>query len=191
MQIIQYYHDPAKTQKTPVLDRAAQRSHMLRKTLIWDILLLVVLSVSGPVIHYYAPLLCRIPVLQVFVPVSESVWEHLKLLFFPAALVLLLRYLVTGNLQKGIVTTFSAGLWRAMLLMIGGFYTCTGILGKLWLPADIALYYLCVLFLVLYIRRHATGQKKGSLPGMLFMLLMAGCLIWFTYHVPQIGLFLS
>lgn len=191
MQVIRYYHDPAKAQETPVLDRAAQRSHMLRKTVIWDILLFVALSVSGPLVHYYAPLLCRIPVLAAFVPVSESVWEHLKLLFFPAALVLLLRYLVTGNLQKGIATTFAAGLWRAMLLMVCGFYTCTGILGKLWLPADIALYYICVIFLVLYIRRHATGQKKSSLPGILFLILMAGCLIWFTYHVPQMGLFLT
>ncbi len=188
MRVLLYHKEMNGTPK-PVLDRASHRQHMLHKTLLWDVVLFVVLSISGPLAHYYAPLLCRIPVLAVFVPVNESVWEHMKLLFFPALLIGGIRYLWTGELQKGIMTTFASGLWRAMLLMVCLYYSISGISGSILLWMDITLYYVGVIFLTLYVRIHATGQKKSSLPGMVFLLLMTGCFIRFTYCPPDLGIF--
>ncbi len=171
------------------LERAAGRSKMLRKTRIWDVLLILVTGIGGPVLHLYAPVIRCVPWMAVLVPVNESVWEHLKLLYFPAVSVMLLRYLFTGELQRGILTTFASGLWRAMLLMICGFYTVSGILGALWLPADIGLFYVCMIYMVIYLRRHADRQRGNNLPGVLLLLLMAAGFVYFTYFPPEIGLF--
>lgn len=190
MRVMLYHRNiPIRTEK-PILERAAQRQHILKKTILWDIALLLLLSILGPVLHLYAPLLCRIPMVSVVIPANESVWEHLKLLFFPAALVGCIRYIWTGSLQKGILTTYASGLWKTFLLMVCGYYSIRGILGQMSLWADITLFYLCVIFLTIYIRRNAAQQKKNSLPGALFLLLLTGCFIRFTYHPPEIGLFM-
>lgn len=189
MRILLYHKRLSGRTEHPVLDRAAQRKHMLHKTILWDIALVLVSGILGPLLHLYAPLLCRMPVLAVLVPVNESVWEHLKLLFFPAALTACIRYCCTGNLQKGILSTIASGLWRTMLLMVCGFYSISGILGGITLWTDIALFYFCAVYLTIFVRQHANTQRKNNLPGIVFLLLLTGCFIWFTYHPPGIGLF--
>lgn len=189
MRVLLYHRSIPHRTETPLLDRAAQRQHLLKKTILWDAALVLLLSILGPVVHLYAPLLCRIPVLSVLVPINESVWEHLKLIFVPTVVLACIRYIWTGDLQKGILTTYSSGLWRTFLLMVCGYYSITGILGRMSLWADITLFYVCVIFLTIYIRRNAGAQKKSSLPGALFLLLLTGCFIWFTYHPSGIGLF--
>lgn len=189
MRMICYRKPLCSEQEAQILDRAAHKKHLLKKLVLWDILLFAVVGILGPLMHYaVSPM---IPVLQFIVPVNESIWEHLKLLFFPALLVGIIRRLAAGKLQHGILTTFAEGILLSMLLMITGFYTYSGILGMHDRRADIALFYLCVLFLTCYIHIRSSGQKKSSLSGLIILLLLAGCFFYFTLDPPQIGLFLD
>ncbi len=184
------YRKPLCTDRdAALLDRASQRRHLLKKTILWDILLFAVMGILGPLLHFANDVFHAVPVLQVIAPVNESIWEHLKLLFFPAVLIAVLRRLCTGRLQHGILTTFAEGLMLSMLLLIVVFYSYAGILGTHILQADIALFYLSDLVLTVYIHKRASGQKKSSLPGLVILLLIAGCFIYFTCNPPLIGLF--
>ncbi|MDE6729907.1 MAG: hypothetical protein K2J71_03930, partial [Oscillospiraceae bacterium] len=173
-----------------ILERAAQRKHMLKKTILWDILLLFLIGIGSTLIWMFSPVLSQIPALHVLTPIRTSVWENLKLLYFPAFFVGLLRYLCMGNLQKGILTTYAEALLLAMSLFTAGHYIIAGILGKFYLLADVIFFYLSMMLLVWYLRTHADRQKKNSLPGFFMLLLLTGCFIYFTFRIPeQIGLF--
>ncbi len=189
MRMICYRKPLCSDQDTEILDRASHKKHLLRKLLLWDVLLFAVLGILGPLLHDAAEL--PIPLIGYFVPVNESIWEHLKLLFFPAVFVAILRRLATGKLQHGILTTFAEGLVLSMLLLVTAYYTYSGVLGVNSLYADIALFYLCSLFLTIYVRRRSSGQKKSSLPGLVILLLLAGCFFYFTLYPPELGLFTS
>lgn len=189
MQIIYYHKNNHSERERQILDRAAHKKHLLKKTILWDLFLFCTLSILGPVMHYFGPILVNFPILKGIFPFNESIWEHLKLLFFPAAVVGILRRLVCGKLQHGILTTFAEGIVIAMLLIVTGFYSYSGILGMHILPMDIALFYVCSLVLTVYVSHKASRQKNSSLPGILVLLLLAGCFLFFSYNIPNIGLF--
>ncbi|MCR5718365.1 MAG: DUF6512 family protein [Oscillospiraceae bacterium] len=182
------YHEKLTPQS--ITERAAQRSHMLHKTIFWDLALLTVLLLSGTLLYYYVPYLTKIPILRSFLPVRGSVWELLKLLFFPTAVIALLRYLLTGKLQKGILTTYATGIALCELLMIVLLYTVSGILGMQHFWIDSSVICFCGLCLSLYMMRSANRQKCSNLPGAMALGFMTAGFLWFTEVPPQIGLFL-
>lgn len=189
MKMICYRKPHCSDRDAALLDRAAQRKHLLKKTILWDILLFAAVGILGPLLHFANDVFPGVPILQVIAPTNESIWEHLKLLFFPAVPVAVLRRLCTGRLQHGILTTFAEGLVLSMLLLIAAFYSYSGILGTHDLRIDIALFYLSDLVLTIYTHKRASGQKKSSLPGLVILLLIAGCFFCFTFNPPMIGLF--
>ncbi len=189
MKMICYRKPLCTGQEAALLDRAAQRKHLLKKTILWDILLFAVVGILGPLLHFANDIFLAVPVLQVIAPVNESIWEHLKLLFFPAVLVAIIRRFSMGKLQHGILTTFAEGIVLSMLLLVVAFYSYSGILGTHDLRVDIALFYLSDLVLTVYIHKRASRQKKSSLLGLVILLLFAGCFFCFTYNPPMIGLF--
>jgi hypothetical protein len=78
-----------------------------------------------------------------------------------------------------------------MFFTVAVFYTYSGILGSNDLRADIAIFYLSAAFLTCFVRYKADGQRKSSLPGLLILLALTGCFLFFTYFPPTLGLFLG
>ncbi|GEM_PF-1338314 len=188
MKILLYHKDFCKPEQD-ILERAAQRKHMLKKTVWWDVLLFLLTGIGGTLLFLFSPALMRIPGLSFCIPVRSSVWENLKLIYMPSVLTGLLRYLFTGDLQKGILTTYARGILLTMGLCLTLHYLIMGILGKEYFPADMLLFYGSVIFLLWYLRTHADRQKKSSLPGFLLIFLLTGCFIYFTCNPPALGLF--
>ncbi len=189
MQIVYYRNTKHTEREMQVIDRASHKKHLQKKLILWDILLFLTVGILGVLMHLWAPLFVSVPILNTLFPSNESIWEHLKLLFFPAILTAVIRRTATGKLQHGILTTFAEGLLLSMLLMIAGFYTYSGILGTHDLRIDIGLFYLCTLVLTLYVHFRSSGQKKSSLPGLVILLLLTGCFYYFTLYPPNLGLF--
>lgn len=201
MKILLYHKNLSSSQSNPrhpgdqnpeqiILERASQRKHMLKKTVLWDVLLLFLTGIGSMLVWMFSPVLSQIPALHVLTPIRTSVWENLKLLYFPAFFLGLLRYLCMGNLQKGILTTYAGGIVLAMSSFMAGHYITAGILGNTYFIADVIFFYLSISILVWYLRTHADRQKKNSLPGFFMLLLLTGCFIYFTFRIPeQIGLF--
>ena len=112
-----------------------------------------------------------------FAPVNESVWEHMKLLFFP-----MLLYF----------TNAIAVLTGSFLIPVL-FYTYTGILGRHLAPLDIAIFYISVFLAFLLRFRLSVSGKKISKTHCLWLtaltLLIFLCFLIFTYRPPDIGLF--
>ena len=188
MRIVLYCKKP-DTSKA-ILDRAAGRAHLVRKTLLWDLLLLALLLGSVLFLHSASPHLSKMPILRYFIPANTSVWEHLKLLCLPACLTAVIRYAFTGDLQRGILTTYAEGLLLVGIAVTAGLYTLRGITGSTAEWQDIGVLCAGSVALCIYLRKRAGRQKWNNLPGMLVLLLLEAAMIYCTDHPPMIGLFM-
>lgn len=128
------------------------------------------------------------PVLALISPVRESVWEHVKLLYFP----LLGAALLMGRGGKGTGRTpwlLSAAAVCAALVGTGYLYHI--LLQGESLYVDLALYFalLAVGFLlprVLWPLCEWPGTDKAAV---VLAALLGGLIVWFTFFPPDTALF--
>lgn len=149
-------------------------------------------AVLGTLTHFCYQWSGENPLLALVVPVSESTWEHMKMLFFPMLLWSLLESALLRKKYPDLFWADAAGILTGLLLIPAIFYTYSGILGRTWMIADILLFYVSILagFLVrsrLARRRNRPGISRWILLGALLAFLAAFFL--FTWNPPAFGIF--
>lgn len=80
------------------------------------------------------------PLTAFFCPINESVWEHLKLLFFPFLFWTLGNYMYKKPYALPYFYYRLLAVLCGMLSIITLFYTYTGIIGRSVLPLDILIF---------------------------------------------------
>lgn len=150
----------------------------------------VFVSIFGTLAHFCYQWSGSNPIIGLFTPVSESTWEHMKLLFFPA---LLFSPFIIHSLKAeypGITTALFRGIAAGTLLIPVFFYTYTGILGFNLLPLDIGVFLAAVIVSYLLSYQYArVYPDKTVLLYKLLILALAAAFLVFTYYPPAIGLF--
>ena len=128
-----------------------------------------------------------------FAPVNESVWEHMKLLFFPMLLYFTFEKLMSVHYPVSRYCCNAIAVLTGSFLIPVLFYTYTGILGRHLAPLDIAIFYISVFLAFLLRFRLSVSGKKISKTHCLWLtaltLLIFLCFLIFTYRPPDIGLF--
>lgn len=152
---------------------------------------LVFTSVLGTLSHFFYDWSGQNSVIALFSPVSESTWEHMKLVFFP---VLLWSIFMPSGIRKNFPFLRSAllagnlaGTWSIPVL----FYTYSGILGKNIAFIDIAIFFIAVLiaFGTAWKLRESDRTGKCRFFILLISVLMVLAFFLFTFSPPRIGLF--
>lgn len=129
-------------------------------------------------------------IIGLFVPINESTWEHMKLLFFP---MLLYSLLIAPKFRENtcIVSSLFSGILLGTFLIPVIFYTYTGIIGYNIFILDLLTFALCVLsaFYAAYrlVLSCAMQKYRNLLCGLIFAIFL--CFLLFTYFPPSIGLF--
>ena len=132
------------------------------------------------------------PLTAIFAPVNESVWEHLKLLFYP-------------TLLAGLFLSWHAPLrqrvWGAILLaalaqplfLLALYYPLRAGFGVESVAVDILLYYAAMAFGGVLAERLCRSGISHRLAGIATMLagLYAVCLLLFTFAAPNLPIFLE
>ena len=150
-----------------------------------------ILSVSllGTLLHFTYRWSGRHPLIGLIAPVNESVWEHMKLLFFPMLLFGLGS--LKGETDACRISAFHAGLLMGTLLMPVLYYSYTSALGHSILAVDITIFYICVIAAFL-IYRGLSGscllEKYSHVTSMAVFLLLI-CFLLFTYFPPGFSIF--
>nr|WP_300844800.1 DUF6512 family protein [uncultured Acetatifactor sp.] len=147
--------------------------------------------VAGTLAHFLYDWTGRNPVAGLFAPVSESIWEHMKLIFFPMALYSLVMIVRFRGSFPCIVPSLGFGILVGTLLVPVFYYAYTFVLGRDFFVLDIADFLLSTLaaFLLAY-RFTLSCRLKGCAPllwglvGVLFV-----CFIVFAYHPPDGAIF--
>lgn len=124
-----------------------------------------------------------------YAAISESPWEHLKLLFFPVLIYTAWEYIWVGHRWKGYVLTRAEGALLGMLTITALFYTYTGICGRHWLWADILTFVLGAAVTAFWTWKHTPHAKGGSWLGILLFAGVAVCFGIFSLFPPTVGIF--
>mgnify|MGYP004555079653 CR=1 FL=1 len=149
----------------------------------------VVTSLAGSALHFLYVVLPN-PLTALISPINESVWEHLKLLFFPtlaAAALLSLREPHPHRLWSG----FFAALLAAPAALTAVYYLLSAGFGVKSTAADIALYFAAMFFgFFLAYRLRESGRLERAAPWLLLPTALYGAaLILFTFAAPELPIF--
>lgn len=149
-------------------------------------------SVAGTLLHFVYDWTGGNLFAGLFSAVNESIWEHMKLIYYPMVLVALAEYRAWGREVPGFWCRKLTGLLTALLLIPVLYYTYTGIWGIRvdWL--NIAIFFLAAgaAFLLethSFQQGHPCVVSDGT--AVALILLPAVFFTLFTFRTPRIPFF--
>lgn len=161
--------------------------------ILWGIL---ILSIIGSIMHFVYEWSGNFTLVGIFAPINESVWEHLKMTFWPMLIWWIIGYFICGK-RNGIsavqwFVSCTAALLVCPLVIISFYYTYTGALGIESLILDIVSLLLGVAVgqgLALHIYRHTKLKHYWLYGAIIVCILLASVFVVFTFDPPHIPLF--
>jgi len=164
---------------------------MNRYILKWELWGIVFIVIIGSAFHFVFELAGEWRPLAIIAAVNESVWEHLKLGFWPALIHGLMEYRHINNLSRNFMFAKAIGILLIPVAITVLFYGYTAFTSHI-LAVDIAI------FVVAVILGHLTSYKiltAAPLPtwtkklGIVILILLIIAFATFTYHPPQLPIF--
>lgn len=149
-------------------------------------------AVVGTLLHFLFDWASENTVAALFSAVNESIWEHLKLLFYPMIAVAVIEYLFWGKETCSFWCIKLIGILAGLMLIPVVYYTYTGVLGVKADWFNIAIFFLAAA--VVYwmetklFQRGYTCQITAKLAMILICLISIAFTI-LTFIPPHIPLF--
>lgn len=150
--------------------------------------------IFGTLSHFFYEWSGRNPIAGIFSPYNESVWEHLKLLFFPVLFYSAFQYFHIGRNFHGFMTGKLLGILTGMLFIVVIFYLYSSIVGHSVMWIDISLFFLGVAlcFGISYIFTiNNRCPWYIDLISAILLLVIFLCFYIFTFFPPDLTLFRS
>ncbi len=164
-----------------------------RSVFVYELVGMVFIIVLGSMLHFTFELSGGNPVVGAFSAVNESVWEHLKLVFWPALLFMFIGYIL---LRKKMTSNFAlaktAGIYLAIVIIPAVFYFYTAITGESIFLLDITTFIFAVIigqlssYKLLTYKKLSEGFNRLSL---VLLVLLGIAFILFTFFPPQLVIF--
>jgi len=150
--------------------------------------------ITGTLLHFTYEWSGGNTLVSYFSAVNESVWEHLKLIYWPALVFSLYEYYMYGKERCDFFAIKSASVLAGLLFTVTFFYTYSGILGFNFFIADILTFiladFLCCYVSYRLLEYDVSAGMSDSLKGIAVLVLLAVCFIIWTANPPQWGIFL-
>ena len=102
---------------------------MKRSVPLWQMAGFLFTSILGTILHFLFDWTGGSVYFALFSPVNESIWEHMKLIFYPMLLFAILEYGYWGKDTDGFWCVKMLGISLGLTLIPVVYYTYTGILG--------------------------------------------------------------
>ena len=156
----------------------------------YQIFSIIFVIILGTIFHFTYKLSGESPFVAWFSSVNESVFEHLKLIFFPMLLTIIIGYFYVGKNAPSFLCAKTIGIIFAMGFIVICYFTYTGILGYNIALVDIGSFFVAtfigeILSYILTINKIKCNKKLA----IMILTIIASSFIYFTYHVPELGLF--
>lgn len=161
----------------------------LKQTTWIGILLVMILA---PLLHFTYVWSGKKIFFALFGAVNESTWEHMKLLFMPSFFYFLAEQKCIGRKYPGLLARRTIGLLSGLAFIPICFYTYSGIIGRTFIVADIAIFFFSVFITFISIRRlHRCRILISAFSCMFLLFVLLFCFFLFTFYPPHIGVFLD
>lgn len=161
--------------------------HLKRYTIIGIIFVLIVGSLS----HFLYDWSGNNNIVGFFTPINESIWEHMKLLFFPMLLYAIFLIFKFRKMYPCIISSLCFGILTGTLLIPIFFYAYVSILGEDSFILDISIFILSILiaFWLTYKLTLSYRLEPYTLILCFLVCVLFICFVWFTYHAPAARIF--
>lgn len=165
----------------------------MKKTVsYWQLAGFLFAAVVGTLLHFLFDWTGGNVVVALFSAVNESIWEHLKLLFYPMVAVAIAEYFSWGREVESFWCVKLIGILLGLTLIPVAYYTYTGILGVNADLLNITIFFLAA-GLVFWVetKLFERGFACSLTPklAVLFIGLVAVLFTVFTFRPPHIPLF--
>lgn len=156
-----------------------------------DIPYILISSALGTINHFLYEYSDRNPVTGLFTPINESIWEHMKLLFFPMLFVSVIQFIIQRPGTSAFWGGRLAGTWISIFSIIFLYYGYSGLLGTHFAVIDILLFYTGILIaFIVSVKIGKYFRNADTLA--IFWGWAVSALLFFilTCYHPEIPLFL-
>jgi hypothetical protein len=153
---------------------------------------MVFIIILGSALHFAFEWSGSQPVVGMFSAVNESVWEHLKLAFWPALLFMLTEYGPTKKTTTNFTLAKTADVCLMIIIIPIVFYSYTAITGKSVFVIDISTFVVAVVigqlssYKLLTYRKLSKNFDRISL---IILVLLGIAFVLFTFYPPQLPIF--
>lgn len=167
---------------------------MKRPVLKWELVGIAVISSIGALLHFAFEWSGQLPPIGVFAAVNESVFEHLKLTYWPALLYAAIEYRLVKGYASNFIIAKTAGLYVMPVAIIVLFYSYTTITGSENLIADIMIFIGAVAlgqlasYKLLTRDRLSRRLHRASLAG---LITLGAIYAAFTFYPPRVPFFMD
>ena len=161
---------------------------MTNRTRVFLRYLFVVLL--GVFLHFAYQLSGENPIVGLFALVNESIWEHLKLLFFPMLLLTIWDTFTTQRNNLCFLPARTIGILAGLAFIVVVFYTISGIIGTNSAFVNILIFLLAVAFAFWVEKKQNRKCVHLSVTLAIGILILFIILfIIFTIAPPALGIF--
>jgi len=163
-----------------------------RRILFYESAGIVFIIVFGSILHFTFEWSGSQALVGVFSAINESVWEHLKLGFWPAIVFALIEFKYLKKATNNFLFGKTVGIYLIPVVIMVIFYSYTAILGESILVIDILSFIIAVIVGQLVSYRLLTGK---TLPynlnrvSLIALLLLGLAFVLFTFYPPQLAMF--
>ena len=160
-----------------------------------NIMAFIIIGVLGTVSHFVYEWSGENIAVGLFFPVSESVWEHLKLLFYPTLVYSAIEYFTLKEKPENYIPAVAISLYCGMFSIVAMYYIYTGITGLNSDAVNIAIFFISVIVMLFKKRKLITKNKYSfKIYNLIFFIsiiitaLLFG--VW-SYNPPSLGIFMQ
>ena len=130
-------------------------------------------------------------IVGLFAPANNSVWETLKLIFFPLLVLTLWDLFISYRNNSAFLPARTTGILAGMTFYVVVFYTVTGIIGAVIFWISVIIYLLSIAY-AFWVERKICGKNQWLTTTLSIVILIVLVILFviFTLAPPALGIFL-
>ena len=161
-----------------------------KSILKYEIFSTIFIIILGIILHYSYEWSNNNLCVGSFSSINESVWENLKLIFFPTLITIISRIFFNKKDFQKYLSSKTKGLLYSLLFNVIFYYTYTGVLGYNITFLDISSFFVAILIgEFVSIKNFISDTKYNYKISVGILIILLFLFIIFTYIPPQIALF--
>jgi hypothetical protein len=162
-----------------------------KSILLYELTGIVFIIFLGSMLHFTFDWSGNQPLVGVFSAVNESVWEHLKIAFWPTLLYLIFEYRYLYKKSNNFFVAKTLGIYSIMIIIPLIFYSYTALLEES-LIIDISSFIFAIIFGQLVSYKVLTCKKFSRIfeqISLVALVVLALAFVVFTFYPPQVPFF--
>jgi hypothetical protein len=166
----------------------------MSRTAIYSIIGFFYTIMIGALLHFAYEWSGRNEIVAAFAPVNESLWEHLKMLFWPMLAYGVIEYIAYGKNYKNFIPLKVASFLIGILFIIILISLYTSLLKRNILFLDITIFIIGAALSYLYCNINLEKGDKftsetANIVSLICLLILMILFIYFTFKAPKLPMF--